>query len=132
MVAIPAAHATQAKPAAAQRSGEGFSAYVASLWPLAQQKGISRAVFEAAFRGVSSPDPAIIRLTKAQSEFVKPIWGYLDGAVTGARINQGRAAGEQWTSSLVRAESTTGVPREIILGIWAWRRITARSRAAWM
>jgi membrane-bound lytic murein transglycosylase B len=118
MAAAPAFQVAMAQLAPARQAGAGFDAYIASLWPLAQQKGISRAVFDLAFRGVTSPDPAIIRLTKAQSEFVKPIWGYLDSAVTGGRINEGRGAAQQWAAALSRAESSTGVPKEIILGIW--------------
>ena len=101
-------------PAAASQS---FPAYLQSLWPLAQARGIPRATFDSAINGLT-PDPSIIALTRKQAEFVKPIWGYLSGAVNGTRITRGQAAASEWASALATAQSTHGVPREIILGIW--------------
>jgi membrane-bound lytic murein transglycosylase B len=45
-----------------------FSGFVTALWPEAKGKGVSRAVFDAAFDGVT-PDPAIIKLATSQPEF---------------------------------------------------------------
>jgi membrane-bound lytic murein transglycosylase B len=108
-----AASAPSAKPTAAS-----FPAYIQSLWPLAQAAGISRGTFDTAFRGVNAPEPSVAALTKKQSEFVKPIWGYLDSAISSGRIAQGRGAAGEWASALAQAESRYGVPKEIILGIW--------------
>ncbi|MGL4729208.1 MAG: lytic murein transglycosylase [Bosea sp. (in: a-proteobacteria)] len=105
----------QTKPAAPAK--QGFGAYLQTLWPLAQARGIPRGVFDAAISGLT-PDTSIIALTKKQSEFVKPIWGYLSSAVTGGRIGRGQQAGQQHASALSAAESRYGVPKEIILGIW--------------
>lgn len=101
-----------AKPAAAS-----FAAFLQSLWPLAQAEGVSRATFDEAFENLAI-DPSIVALTKKQSEFSKPIWSYIAGAVNAGRIERGRAVAEQYADSLARAESQYGVPREIILGIW--------------
>jgi lytic murein transglycosylase len=114
--------AAPAKPAARSPADtapakQGFSAYLQTLWPLAQARGIPRATFDAAISGLT-PDNSIISLTKKQSEFVKPIWGYLSGAVTGGRIGRGQQAGQSHASALAAAESRYGVPKEIILGIW--------------
>jgi hypothetical protein len=57
---------------AASDSAGGFQRFIQGLWPLAQARGISRATFDAAMQGLT-PDPAIIALTKKQSEFVAPI-----------------------------------------------------------
>jgi lytic murein transglycosylase len=95
----------------------GPDGFLRSLWPQAQARGISRRVFDLAFEGVT-PDPSIVALTRKQSEFVAPIWGYLNSAVGGSRISRGREMLEAHAATLAQAESRYGVPREIILGIW--------------
>lgn len=95
----------------------GFQRFITGLWPLAQARGISRATFDAAFRGMT-PDASIIALTKKQSEFVAPIWTYLNNAVGGSRIPRGQAAMQQHASALASIEATYGVPKEIVVGIW--------------
>jgi len=94
-----------------------FSSFIAALWPDAEKQGISRKTFDAAFRGVT-PDPSIIALTKKQSEFVKPIWSYLDGAISASRLERGRAAARQYASELAAIEQKYGVDRRAVLGIW--------------
>ena len=41
--------------------------------------------FDAAFAGVTL-DTSILKLTRRQAEFVKPVWQYLDSAVSSSRI----------------------------------------------
>src|ERR687890_997603 len=79
-------------PAEAQVQAEqqgDFRRFVDGLWPEARARGVSRTTFEEAFQGVA-PDPKIIALTKKQSEFVRPIWEYINGAVSSARLERGR------------------------------------------
>jgi membrane-bound lytic murein transglycosylase B len=116
--AAPALAQAAARPAPAQADQTGgFQRFIQSLWPLAQARGVSRATFDTAFRGVT-PDPSIIALTKKQSEFTAPIWTYLQNAVGGSRIGRGQQALESAGSALAVIESRYGVPREIVLGIW--------------
>ncbi|AZO80019.1 MULTISPECIES: lytic murein transglycosylase [unclassified Bosea (in: a-proteobacteria)] len=102
----------EARPAA-----PGFDGFLRTLWPMAQARGISRQTFDLAFQGVT-PDPSIVALTQKQSEFVAPIWSYLNSAVGGGRISRGREMLEAHAGVLAQAESRYGVPKEIILGIW--------------
>lgn len=94
-----------------------FNQFVQGLWPLARAEGVSRATFDAAFKGVTV-DPAVIGLTKRQAEFVRPIWGYLDGAISATRLSRGRAAADEWADTIASAERTYGVDRRVIMGIW--------------
>jgi lytic murein transglycosylase len=105
-----------AAPASAQDNGE-FRRFVESVWPEAQARGVSRATFDNAFRGVA-PDPKIVALTKTQSEFGRPIWDYVAGAISVQRLERGRQLASQWAQSFEAAERTYGVPRSVILGIW--------------
>jgi lytic murein transglycosylase len=104
-------------PAKAKHEAEGFSRFVASLWPQAQARGVSRATFDEAFRGITI-DPKVVAQTEKQSEFVQPIWGYMASAVSAQRLARGRAAAAEWASALEGVERAYGVPRSVVLGIW--------------
>src|SRR3712207_1010175 len=94
-----------------------FRRFVDSLWPEARARGVSRATFDNAFRDVT-PDPKIVALTKKQSEFVRPIWDYVNGALSTQRLQRGEQFAAEWAQHLAAAERTYGVPRSVILGIW--------------
>ncbi|NIX77978.1 lytic murein transglycosylase [Microvirga terricola] len=105
-------------PARAQDiSQASFQRFVQSLWPAAKARGVSRATFDEAFRGVE-PDPKIIALTKKQSEFVRPIWEYIEGSISAQRLERGRDMAAQWSKTLDAVERTYGVPRSVVLGVW--------------
>jgi lytic murein transglycosylase len=103
--------------ATAPQAGE-FKRFVEALWPEARQRGVSRATFDDAFRGVTAPDPKIVALTKKQSEFVRPIWDYVAGAISPARLQRGREAAQAYQAQFEAAERAYGVPRSVILGVW--------------
>ncbi|PVE24621.1 lytic murein transglycosylase [Microvirga sp. KLBC 81] len=106
------------RPAQAQEvSDAGFQRFVQSLWPAAKARGISRATFDEAFRGVL-PDPKIIALTRKQSEFVRPIWDYINGSISAQRLQRGREMNAEWSKTLAAVEKTYGVPRSVVLGVW--------------
>jgi membrane-bound lytic murein transglycosylase B len=58
------APATAAKPDTAANAS--FRSFIDALRPDAEARGVSAATFDAAFRGVSSPDPGILARTTAQ------------------------------------------------------------------
>ena len=95
----------------------GFGGFVQALWPEARGRGVSRATFEAAFRGVT-PDPKIIALTRRQSEFVRPVWDYIADGVSAQRLARGQAMASEWRQTLAAVERTYGVPRDVVLGVW--------------
>ncbi len=94
-----------------------FSAYLDSLRPRAERRGVSRATFERALSGVT-PDQEVIRLTGQQAEFSRPIWEYLDGAVSSTRLRLGNEARGRHGQTLASMERAYGVPQAIVLGIW--------------
>jgi membrane-bound lytic murein transglycosylase B len=95
----------------------GFQSFIEGLWPQAKARGISRATFSEAFRGVE-PDSKIIALTRKQSEFVRPIWEYIEGSVSAQRLQRGRQMATEWSRTLDLVERTYGVPRSVVLGVW--------------
>ncbi len=105
-------------PRAAKPDSAGFDKFIAGLWPLAQERGISRSTFDTAFSGVTF-DAAIVARTKGQTEFTRPIWEYLSAAVNARRVAEGQRLAEEQGSWLDKAESTYGVDKGVIMGIWA-------------
>ncbi|HEX8165785.1 MAG TPA: lytic murein transglycosylase [Beijerinckiaceae bacterium] len=103
--------------AAKEASSPEFARYLESLWLKAEARAISRATFDLAFKNLI-PDPKIAAVTRAQSEFVTPIWAYLDGAVSAARLKRGAEAARQWGETLDAIEAATGVPKAVVLGAW--------------
>ena len=83
----------------------------------ARAQGIRQSVIDAAFRGVS-PDPDILKLDRNQAEFSKPIWDYLDSAVSATRIKNGTAALARHKGTLDAIEARYGVEKEVVTAIW--------------
>ena len=94
-----------------------FQGFVASLWPLAEQRGISSATFATAFVGVSY-DPKIVGKAARQAEFDLAIWDYLEGAVSDSRVERGRAMASTEEAWLAKARRDYGVGEAAVLGVW--------------
>ncbi|HRD76333.1 MAG TPA: lytic murein transglycosylase [Hyphomicrobiaceae bacterium] len=101
-----------------------FTAFIEALWPDAQALGISRATFDAAFKGVT-PDLALPDLalpgkteTRGQAEFVRPPRDYLASAFIARLADQGRKLSLQHAQVLAEIERRIGVERHVVLAIW--------------
>ena len=58
-------------------------------------QGIDPQLFDRAFAGVT-PDPDVIKADQSQPEFSRPVWAYLDSALSSQRVATGqRKLGEQ-------------------------------------
>jgi membrane-bound lytic murein transglycosylase B len=101
-------------PAMADAAG---ARWVAGFWPTAQKAGISRSVYNAAL-GNFTPDPDVLAKASAQAEFVKPLWEYLDGAVSAKRLENGREMLKQYDRQLRQIEQHFGVDRSVVVAIW--------------
>ena len=95
-----------------------FEAFIQTLWPIAKANGISRALFDAAFAGITEPDPAVLKLAKNQPEFTSTTSDYLAKAVTPVRIETGQAMKAREAALLSAVEKKYGVDRHVLLGIW--------------
>ena len=104
-------------PTAEAPVAASFEAWRDSFRRTALAKGISGDVFDAAFRGVK-PNAEVIRLDAYQPEFTKPIWEYLDSAVSADRVSNGRANFAKYQATLSRVEATYGVDAEVVAAIW--------------
>ena len=103
-----------------------FDAFLRSVWPDAQQLGVSRATFDAATRGLqpdlSLPDLAIPGRPEKQPqqpEFVQTPSQYLREATFDRLTTRGKQLAAQYRDTLSRIEKEIGVPGNVVLAIWA-------------
>ena len=116
LLAIGLAGAFWAAPAPVLAE-DGFRKWVQSFRTKASSAGVSRNTFDRAFQGIE-PDSEVLVKASRQPEFIKPIWEYLDSAVSDKRIENGRAMGAEWDTWLRRIEAKYGVDRYVVLAIW--------------
>ena len=102
---------------AIRAAAANFRNCLAGLWPLAERRGVSRAVFEANVAGLT-PDLRIMDLLDAQPEFTKSFWDYLDLLVNEDRIQNGRAILAQHRATFDAVEKAYGVDRHFLAAIW--------------
>lgn len=96
---------------------DGFGAWLDGFRAEARQAGISEATLRRAFDGVS-PDPEVIEAANRQAEFVKPIWEYLDSAVSDRRVETGREMLRRYDREMAAIERRFGVSRYVFTAIW--------------
>lgn len=109
-------------PAAGTAAGQDaqvqqrFAQWVASFKESARAAGLSEATLSAL--DDAQYLPRMVELDRAQPEFTRAPWQYLDNAVSAQRVAQGQEKLEQWRAPLDAAASRYGVPPEIVVAIW--------------
>ena len=104
-------------PAQAQDAKHSFDAFKAALWPDAQAKGVTRATFDLAFKGVT-PNPRVIAATKRQPEYGKPVGAYVNDLASHSRIQNGERKAKDWAKTLDAVEKKFGVERWVLIALW--------------
>ena len=94
-----------------------FDAWRGGFRERALAAGITGEVFDAAFAGVTV-NAQVLELDRYQPEFVRPIWEYLDRAVSATRISDGRARASERGRTLRGIEERYGVDLGIVAAIW--------------
>lgn len=95
----------------------GFDAWRNAFRGSALAAGISDETFDRAFRGVEL-NTNVLEHNRYQPEFNKPIWEYLDTAVSDARVTSGRQNLRAKRRLLRRIERRYGVDAEVLVAIW--------------
>ncbi|MGA7597661.1 MAG: lytic murein transglycosylase [Pseudolabrys sp.] len=105
-------------PASAAQCGGDFQAFLAAMARDAQAAGVSRAVIDQAFAGVTS-DSAVLNFDRRQrGTFRKSFEEYAATRVIPARINRARKLMQSHAALLSRIERQFGVPKELLMAIW--------------
>jgi lytic murein transglycosylase len=94
-----------------------FASWVAAFRVDARAAGIAEATLRAAFDDVQYL-PRVVELDRAQPEFVRPVWDYLDTAVSATRVARGLEKLQQVREVADRASSRHGVPATVLVAIW--------------
>lgn len=115
--AKPAAQAPVPAPRPVAGGNEKFQAFVRDFQATALAQGVTAETYAKAMTGIT-PIATISTIIAEQPEFVRPVWTYLDGAVSQRRINDAKLLLNQNAALLADIETRTGVPREILVAIW--------------
>ncbi|WP_201744817.1 lytic murein transglycosylase [Neoaquamicrobium microcysteis] len=96
-----------------------FQRWVSQFRSTATSSGISGAIFDRAFSGVTAPDPEVLQLAQNQPEFNAPVWQYFDNQITDESVGNGRRMAQQHRRTLDAVEQRFGVDRNVVLAIWS-------------
>ena len=107
---------TPAPPQAAP-SDQAFLDWVVRLRARASAAGIDAATLNVAFDDVRFI-PRVVELDRAQPEFSRAVWDYLDSAVSARRIRLGQEKLQQLRPVTDDVVTRYGVPAEILVAIW--------------
>ena len=83
----------------------------------ALQQGITAQLLDLVFADLQ-PDPSIIRADSNQPEHVRPVWQYLESAISPWRVARGKALLAEQRRTLDRIEQRYQVDRHILVAIW--------------
>jgi lytic murein transglycosylase len=108
-----------AAPASAARCGGDFQTFLSAMARDAQAAGISRAIIDQAFAGVTS-DPNVLAFDRRQRGMFhsKSFEEYARTRVIPPRIKRARSLMQKHAQLLSRVEQQFGVPRTLIMAIW--------------
>src|SRR5471032_1477934 len=94
-----------------------FAEWEADFRKEALAAGIRPDVFDRAFANVSF-DESVIRADRSQPEFSRPVWEYLDGALSPLRVRNGQSLLVKYADILQRIEDRYGVDRQALVSVW--------------
>jgi membrane-bound lytic murein transglycosylase B len=94
-----------------------FDAFMIEARATALAQGIRPDVFDRATAGIA-PIASIANMNANQPEFTKPVWSYLDSAVSPRRIKDAQLMLGRYGDVLARISVQSGVPKEILVAIW--------------
>ena len=114
---VPVTIPTTPPPAAPISGNSKFDAFLVEARQTALAQGITKETFDAATAGIA-PIPSIAAMNANQPEFSKPVWSYLDSAVSARRIADAKLMLARYGDVLARIEASSGVPKEILVAIW--------------
>ncbi len=110
--ARPAGAALPPAPSAA-----AFATFLAAVRTDAVAQGIRPETVDRAFAGIRY-DPEVVAKEGVQPEFVRPVWQYLDSAVSEERVATGRRLMAMNMGLLLAVQRRYGVQPSVIVAIW--------------
>jgi lytic murein transglycosylase len=103
--------------ASAIRQQKGFERWVMSFRASARAAGIDEETLNVAFADVRHL-PRVVELDRAQPEFTRTVWSYLDSAVSPQRVVLGQEKWSQFRAEIDAASARFEVAPAILVAIW--------------
>lgn len=94
-----------------------LASWLADVRAQALAAGVRASTLDAALNGAQYL-PRVVELDRAQPEFTRPIWDYLDTAVSPQRVATGLEKQAQVQREVAAAAARYGVPAEVLVAIW--------------
>lgn len=115
----PATVDVSATPAAPKviEQAQTFEGWVTEFKITARKAGIDAATLHQAFDNVRFLS-RVVELDRAQPEFTRTVWDYLDNTVSTQRIARGREKLLEHQSHIEPIAARYGVPPEVLVAIW--------------
>lgn len=104
-------------PAALSPQEARFQAFIRDYRQTALDAGIKPAAYDAAMANIAR-NQRVEDLNLNQPEFSRPVWSYLDTAVSDNRVATGQQMLAANAQLLGAIESKYGVPKEVVAAIW--------------
>ncbi|HEU5297161.1 MAG TPA: lytic murein transglycosylase [Burkholderiaceae bacterium] len=116
-VPVAAASAPAQLAAEAATLEQRFAEWVAGFRADAHAQGVDDATLHAALDDVHYL-PRVVELDRAQPEFTRPVWTYLDGTVSPQRVARGQEKLQQVRAQADDAAARYGVAAVVLTAIW--------------
>lgn len=114
--AAPGAKLPLAPPGSAADE-PAFADWLTAFREDALKAGVTGSTFDRSMRGLR-PDEEVIAANDSQPEFTRPVWEYLEGALSETRVTRGKALLAENDALLGRIEQRYGVNRHVLVAIW--------------
>lgn len=96
---------------------QSFNVWQNEFRNYALKRGIAAKVFDQAFKGIQ-PDQEVIKADYSQPEFTRPVWEYLQNAVSSTRIKNGEKKIAEYQNTLTSIEKQYQVDKQVVIAIW--------------
>ncbi len=109
--------AAQTKATDTSSTDERFAQWIANFRDTARAAGIDEATLHAGLDGVRLR-PRAVEQDRAQPEFTRALWDYLDAIISPQRIAAGQQKLAQFQQEADAASTRYGVPGPILMAVW--------------
>lgn len=113
----PMVKATSEEELIVDNPSQSFNEWLTEFKAYAITKGINPHVFDQSFQGIT-PDPDVVKADRSQPEFTRPVWEYLDTAVSKTRISNGNKKIQENKKLLDDIEQNYHIDQEVFIAIW--------------
>jgi len=119
---LVSAHSSAAQPASPEVSAEAlteqrFAYWLAAFRASARDAGIDDATLDATLSKVRLYHRAVVA-DRAQPEFTRTFWDYLDGVITERRVSNGQQKLLEWRDQVDAVNARYGLPGPVLMAVW--------------